>query len=180
MTDDMHPASLATMLIKGVYMSWRSSFTDRADDTLECTRLALKRNPGALATAELMSAIESRGPSLARGMLTALEVAITEVLDRARVIATERGSEIAWRRLQSQPATLDMIIRRATEEAAMLGHRRVGTEHLLLAVISAHDDPTTCALRAAGVTQDTARGTLRRLLVSWNDDGCPKPRVSVA
>jgi ATP-dependent Clp protease ATP-binding subunit ClpA len=73
-----------------------------------------------------------------------------------------------------------MIIRRATEEAAMLGHRRVGTEHLLLAVISAHDDPTTCALRAAGVTQDTARGTLRRLLVSWNDDGCPKPRVSVA
>ncbi|MEO7041976.1 MAG: Clp protease N-terminal domain-containing protein [Gemmatimonadaceae bacterium] len=161
-------------------MSWKSSFTDRAEDTLECTIAALKRTPNALATTELLRSMEDSGPSLARGILTALEAHVPEILIRAQTIADERGSELALRRLRSQPATLDMIIRRASEEAAMLGHRRVGTEHLLLAVLSAHDDPTTCALREAGVTQDTARGTLRRLLVSWNDDGCPKPRVNVA
>jgi ATP-dependent Clp protease ATP-binding subunit ClpA len=73
-----------------------------------------------------------------------------------------------------------MIVRRAEEEAAMLGNRRVGTEHLLLAIISVHDDPATTALRATGVTQDTARGTIRRLLVSWTDNGTPRPRVSAA
>lgn len=161
-------------------MSWKSNVTDRAADTLDCARIALKRRPGALVSAALLEAMDECGPSLARGMLTALEVNISEVLERARLIAEERGSVLTLRQLQSQPATLDVITRRATEEAAMLGRRRVGTEHLLLAIISVHDDPTTCALRAAGVTQDTARGTLRRLFLSWTDDGLPRPRASVA
>jgi len=161
-------------------MSWKSSFTDRAENALEMTRLALTRRSRALASSELLRAIEDCGPSLARGVLTALDVNINEILEAAKLVASARGSELPLRRLRSRPATLDMIIRRATEEAEMLGHRRVGTEHLLLAIISVHDDPATCALRAAGVTQDTARGTLRRMLVSWTDDGLPKPRASVA
>lgn len=161
-------------------MSWKNSFTDRAEDTLECTTMALKRAPNALPTAELLMTMENSGPSLARGILTALEAHVPEIVQRASGIVDERGSARALRRLRSQPASLEMIVRRASEEAAMLGHRQVGTEHLLLAMLSAHDDPTTCALRLAGVTQDTARGTLRRLLVSWTDDGCPKPRISVA
>lgn len=161
-------------------MSWKSSFTDRAEDALDRTRMSLKRRPSALASAELVRAIEECGPSLARGVLTALDVNVNEILDRARLVASERGSDLPLRRFQICPATLDMIIRRAAEEASMLGHRLVGSEHLLLAIISVHDDPTTCALRVAGVTQDTARGTLRRLLLSWTDDGRPKPRASVA
>ncbi len=161
-------------------MSWKSRFTDRAEEALERTRLAQKRRPSALASAEFLRAMEECGPSLARGVLTALDANVAEILERARLVANERGSELPLRRLQVRPATLEMIVRRAAEEASMLGHRLVGSEHLLLAIISAHDDPTTCALRIAGVTQDTARGTLRRLLVSWTDDGLPRPRASVA
>jgi len=161
-------------------MSWKSGFTDRAEDTLGNTRTALRRHPSALASAELLRAIEACGPSLARGVLTALEVNIDEVLDRATLIASERGANLPLRRFPVTPASLDMIVRRAEEEAALLGHRRVGTEHLLLAIISVHDDPTTSALRVAGVTQDTARGTIRRLLVSWTDNGTPRPRASAA
>lgn len=179
-TDDVDCADLARVMKRRFSMSWKSSFTDRAEETLECAMLALKRAPNSLSTGQLLRAMEDAGPSLARGILTALEVHVPEILNRANRIADERGSELALRRLRSQPASLEMIVRRASEEAAMLGHRQVGTEHLLLAILSAHDDPTTCALRAAGVTQDTARGTLRRLLVSWTDDGCPKPRVNVA
>jgi ATP-dependent Clp protease ATP-binding subunit ClpA len=161
-------------------MSGKSNFTDRAEDALDCTRIALRLRPQALVSAELLRAMDDAGPSLARGVLTALEVNVNEILESASLVASERGSELPLRRLQSQPATLDMIIRRAFEEAVMLGHRLVGTEHLLLAIISIHDDPTTSALRVAGVTQDTARGTLRRLLLSWTDDGSPKPRVNAA
>lgn len=161
-------------------MSWKSGFTDRAEDTLGNTRIALRRHPAALASTELLRSIEACGPSLARGVLTALDVNIDEVLERANMIASERGANLPLRRFPTTPASLEIIVRRAAEEAAMLGHRRVGTEHLLLAVISVHDDPTTSALRSAGVTQDTARGTIRRLLVSWTDNGTPRPRVSAA
>jgi ATP-dependent Clp protease ATP-binding subunit ClpA len=161
-------------------MSWKSNFTDRAEDALERTTLAMKRRPSALASAELLRAMEECGPSLARGILTALDVNVSEVLERASLVANDRASELPLRRFQIRPASLDMIVRRAAEEASLLGHRLVGSEHLLLAIISVHDDPTTASLRAGGVTQDTARGTLRRLLVSWTDDGLPRPRASVA
>lgn len=161
-------------------MPWKRSFTDRAEDALDRTRVALRQQPSALASVELLKGIDEAGPSLARGMLTALDVNTDEILDHARHIVGEQGAAVALARLQSRPATLDIIVRRATEEAAMLGHRRVGTEHLLLAIISVHDDPTTCALREGDVTQDTARGTLRRLIPSWTDDGLPRGHVSVA
>lgn len=161
-------------------MSWKSGFTDRAEDALQSARTALKRRPTALACVELLRAIEDSGPSLACGVLTALEVTINEIVDTATLVASERAANVPQRRFPMRPASLDMVVRRAEEEAAMMGHRRVGTEHLLLAIISIHDDPATCALRAAGVTQDTARGTIRRLLVAWTDNGRPRPRASVA
>jgi ATP-dependent Clp protease ATP-binding subunit ClpA len=157
-------------------MTWKAPLTDRAADALDCAIVALKFRRNALPTAELLRAIDDAGPSLARGMFTALEVNIADVIKRARLISCERSSDIARRKLQSRPASLDIVLRRAVEEAALLGHRNVGTEHLLLAMLSLHDDPTTCALRAAGVTQDTARGTLRRLLPAWTDDGRPRHR----
>jgi|GEM_PF-1224569 len=161
-------------------MTWKSSFTDRAEDTLGRATLALKRRAAASATAEILRAIEDSGPSLARGVLNALEANIKDVLDRGRHIASERGSELPFRRSQAPRVTLETIVRRATEEAQLLGDRRVGTEHLLLAILSIHDDPVTHALRVAGVSQDTARGTLRRMSTAWTDDGLARPRASVA
>lgn len=161
-------------------MSWRSSFSTRAESILDRTRMALRRNPAALPTGELLRAIDESGPSLARGVLTALDVSIDETLERAGIIASDRGFDLPLRWLPSRPASLDVIVRRSTEEAEMLGYRIVGTEHLLLAILSVYDDPATSALRVAGVTQDTARGTLRRLQMSWTDDGRPRPRVTVA
>ncbi len=74
------------------------------------------------------------------------------------------------------PASLEVIERRAAEEAELLGHSLVGTEHLLLAILSLHDDPASCAMRTASVTQDSVRGTLRRLLLAWTDEGRPIPQ----
>lgn len=161
-------------------MTWKFSLTSRAEDALEITRTELKRRPNSLASAEILRAIEACGPSLARGMLTALEANVPELLEQAREIYVDRSLELATRRFPSRPATFEVIMRRASEEADMLGHPRIGTGHLLLAILSVHDDPATCALRFAGVTQDTARGTLRRLLGSWTDEGEPRQRVNVA
>lgn len=161
-------------------MYWNGNFTGRAENALEITRLALKRKPSALASATMLEAIEECGPSLARGVITALEINVEEIVAQADTIAGERSSSLPLRRFQATPATLGIISRRAGEEAAMAGNCDVGTEHLLLAILSVHNDPTTCALRAKGITQDAVRGTLRRLRMSWTDDGSPRPRASVA
>lgn len=161
-------------------MNSKYTFTSRAEDALEATRAELTRWPNRLASAALLGALDAAGPSLARGVFTALEVSVADVLARAREIRNERGAELAARRLRSQPASLELLVRRAHEEAAMLGQCRIATAHLLLAMLSVHDDPTTTALRLAGVTQDTVRGTLRRLIASWTDEGEPRPSERVA
>lgn len=42
----------------------------------------------------------------------------------------------------------------AIDEAGALGHRRVGTEHLLISLVSASDAPAGAALAGLGVTRD--------------------------
>jgi ATP-dependent Clp protease ATP-binding subunit ClpC len=45
----------------------------------------------------------------------------------------------------------------ATEQARRMGHRYLGTEHLLLGVASLHDDPSGRALASLGVGLDRIR-----------------------
>jgi hypothetical protein len=52
----------------------------------------------------------------------------------------------------------------AQEEAASLGHRHIGTEHLLLGVVELDDEPVAAELAAGGVTADAVREHVRERL----------------
>ncbi|MEV4710290.1 Clp protease N-terminal domain-containing protein [Micromonospora sp. NPDC049374] len=54
------------------------------------------------------------------------------------------------------------VVRRAREEAHAEGQRPVGTEHLLLAILSDGDGLAVRVLRDAGVTADDLRERIRR------------------
>lgn len=54
----------------------------------------------------------------------------------------------------------------AIEEAGALGHRRVGTEHLLISLVSATDAPAGAALGRLGVTRDIVVGAVLERLGS--------------
>lgn len=56
-------------------------------------------------------------------------------------------------------------VRFARDEARVLGSRVVGTEHLLLGVLHAHDSPEVRILEGAGVNLDAARGCLQPTMV---------------
>jgi hypothetical protein len=56
-------------------------------------------------------------------------------------------------------------VRRARDEARVLGSRVVGTEHLLLGVLHAEGSPEVRVLEGAGVNLDQARGCLQPTLV---------------
>lgn len=49
----------------------------------------------------------------------------------------------------------------AQQEARMLHHRSIGTEHLLIGLAGTGDDPASTALRGAGITPDDLRRRLR-------------------
>ncbi|MDQ4018274.1 MAG: hypothetical protein M3188_00380 [Actinomycetota bacterium] len=52
----------------------------------------------------------------------------------------------------------------AQEEAETLGHRRVGTEHLVLGLLRSEDEAVARVLAEAGVTLDAARAQARELV----------------
>ncbi|MFE6052422.1 Clp protease N-terminal domain-containing protein [Kitasatospora sp. NPDC056446] len=49
------------------------------------------------------------------------------------------------------------------QEARELGHDRIGTEHLLLAVLAGPEDPAVAVLTGAGLDREAARQAVRRL-----------------
>jgi ATP-dependent Clp protease ATP-binding subunit ClpA len=55
------------------------------------------------------------------------------------------------------------VLSAATEQARQMGHRRVGTEHLLLGLLAAGDGAPAAALRAGGATLSAARHTVSEL-----------------
>ncbi|MEU4682665.1 Clp protease N-terminal domain-containing protein [Streptomyces xinghaiensis] len=55
------------------------------------------------------------------------------------------------------------VVIRAQKETRDLGHPAVGSEHLLLAVLSRRDDPATVALSRLGVTAGACRTEVERL-----------------
>jgi len=57
----------------------------------------------------------------------------------------------------------------AQAEARGLGHRWIGTEHLLLAVLGDDGSPVAAALRGVGLTADTVRAEVRRQLGPVDD-----------
>jgi ATP-dependent Clp protease ATP-binding subunit ClpA len=56
------------------------------------------------------------------------------------------------------------VVARAHEEALAFQHPSIGTEHLLLGVLAAGGAPATAVLVEHGITFDTARATLDRLV----------------
>ncbi|MEZ0069448.1 hypothetical protein ABIA32_005492 [Streptacidiphilus sp. MAP12-20] len=62
-------------------------------------------------------------------------------------------------------------IESAREEAVLLGHDFIGTEHLLLGVLRQDADPAARLLAAQGLSLDATRATVRRLLAAQGVGG---------
>ena len=66
---------------------------------------------------------------------------------------------------QPEPsATTTSIIQQAERQATRMGHATVGTEHLLLAMLAAHEADAGHILRRHGVTRTEAKAAISRML----------------
>jgi ATP-dependent Clp protease ATP-binding subunit ClpA len=71
------------------------------------------------------------------------------------------------------------VIVLAQEEARMLGHNYIGTEHILLALLREGDGVAAQVLVGAGVDVNQARQQIINLLHRGREEDAPSPPVSV-
>jgi ATP-dependent Clp protease ATP-binding subunit ClpC len=79
---------------------------------------------------------------------------------------TTRGEELPSGHLPFTPQAKD-VLRLSVDEAAQLGHRYVGTEHLLLGLIRGADGVAAQVLTGLGADLDTARAQVIRVLAEY-------------
>lgn len=123
-------------------------------DVLRWAEALLRSDPSVLPSSAVLRAIHQHRP-LQSAICASLRLHVTHVLGGVEPLLQRPLADRfpPWRR---ESLTLDEIERRAFEEARVLGSSLVGPDHLMLAVLSMHRDPTAVALRANGVTQDAA------------------------
>lgn len=137
--------------------------TERAQKVVRLA-VQLARRTGAAAVAEehLLLGLLRLGEGMGNRILREME-ADRATLEGHLRLPPATTTPPAGGPLPFTPAARALLVRQAVREAQAMGHRYLGTEHLLLALTQG-DTGAARALAAAGVTPERARATLRRIL----------------
>ena len=144
-------------------------FSDRARHALALANLeAGKLNHNYLAPGHIMLGLIAEGECVATEALRVLDVDLARVREqvRAQMEQGAAGSQVGRR---AQTKETKEIISMAIAEARKFGHRYVGTEHLVLALLAHADSLPSKILRQQGVEIDKLREKTLGLLRSSVD-----------
>ena len=144
-------------------------FSDRARHAMALANLeAGKLNHGHLAPGHLMLGLIAEGECVATEALRLLDVDLDRV--RNEVAAQmERGDAGSVLGRRAQTDETKEVIALAITEARKFGHRYVGTEHLVLAMLQLSDGLPSKVLRQQGVQLETLREKVLAMLRSSVD-----------
>ena len=144
-------------------------FSDRARHAMALANLeAGKLNHGHLAPGHLMLGLIAEGECVATEALRLLDVDLDRV--RNEVAAQmERGDSAGILGRRAQTDETKEVIALAIAEARKFGHRYVGTEHLVLAMLQLSDGLPSKVLRQQGVQLETLREKVLAMLRSSVD-----------
>ncbi len=144
-------------------------FSDRARHAMALANQEANRlRHEYLAPAHIMLGLIAEGNCVATEALRVLRVD----LDRVRTQVAEElgeGSSGGGVGLRAQSDATKQVIALAVEEARKLGHRYVGTEHLVLALLAYEQGIPSQVLRKEGVDADQLRERILAMLRSSTD-----------
>ncbi len=145
-------------------------FSDRARHAMALANLeATQLKHDNLRPAHLMLGLIAEGECIATEALRLLNVDIDRVRDEVRRELNKSGAEGSMsRRIHTKE--LKEVMRIAVEETRRLHHRYIGTEHLILGLLSQVDSIPSRALRSQGLDLDTLREKALGMLRSDVDD----------
>jgi len=127
-----------------------------------------KLNHGHLAPGHLMLGLIAEGECVATEALRLLDVDLDKVRDEVAA-RMERGDAGGVLGRRAQTDETKEVIALAIAEARKFGHRYVGTEHLVLAMLQLSDGLPSKVLRQQGVQLETLREKVLAMLRSSVD-----------
>jgi excisionase family DNA binding protein len=149
-------------------------FTNRARTVLSLANEEARRyNHGGIGTEHVLLAIMSEGEGIAAKALDQLHVQQDEVRKQIEALhpaeehpvdgpigVTRRGKD---------------SIELAVQEARLLNHHYIGTEHLLLGLIREEEGLAGQVLRKSGVTLEETRNLIKQILATGQTEIAPEP-----
>jgi ATP-dependent Clp protease ATP-binding subunit ClpC len=159
-------------------MSGLEKFTQRARQVLSFAQQEAERlRHSTIGTEHLLLGLMKEEGGVAGRVLHELGLDIDrveEVITRLTGTGNERPAK-----LELSPGT-QRALELAIEEARKMGHHYIGTEHLLLGLVSLGEGVALDVLRKLGVTPEQIRRQTRRVLQENSSQTPPQPRRSPA
>lgn len=149
-------------------------FTDRAKKSMNCARLESQRlGHEFLGTEHLLLGVLAVETSTAVRVLEAMNVDLAGLRAEVERLVTPGTAK----RLSQLPFTQRAkdVFERSLEEARGSGHKLIGTEHILLALIQEDEGVAATALKSLGVDLAGARAGVARHLGSGGHDESGMP-----
>jgi hypothetical protein len=138
-------------------------FTPRARAVLRgAANQARSLGHGYVGSEHLLLALFEQPESMAAQMLADARIVRSACEERVRA-RTEPGAPGPKGELPFTPEAME-VLRGAVEEALLLGHNYIGTEHMLLALFRHPDDPAAETLGGMGAGYDDMKQRLARAL----------------
>ena len=157
------------------------AFTDRARRAIgRADRIARDRGAAFIDTPHLLLALVEAGSGLGAEVLAGMgvnEALVARVLDRIeREIGSAESGRVEHAIHMPLTRQAEEAITIAQRRAGALGHRAVGTEHLLLGLLDQGTGAAAGILEALGVTAAAVRGELLRRVLEGLEGRLPRRR----
>ncbi|HSW45419.1 MAG TPA: Clp protease N-terminal domain-containing protein [Phycisphaerae bacterium] len=135
----------------------------RADQVIRLAREAARRDEcGFVGSEHLLLGILSEGTSLAARLLRTQKIDGKNVRKELDRLTADRLTDTGVVGMLPLTPCFGNIMSRAVNEARDMGDWKVGTIHLLLALVAEKSSTACKALRTLGVSEDSLRRTLER------------------
>ncbi len=149
-------------------------FTDQARSVLSlASEEARWYNHSGVGTEHLLLAIMSEGEGVAVKALTQLQVQPSEVRVQIETLHPAGEQPVGDGQI-GVTAQGKQSIELAVQEARLLGHHYLGTEHLMLGLLREEGEPGGQVLRNSGVTLEKARELVKQLLAAEQTTSAPE------
>jgi prophage maintenance system killer protein len=157
---------------KGMFMR----FTDRARRVVVLAQdEARELGHGFVGTEHLLLGLLAEGEGVAALALESLGISLEEARDRVEEIAG-RGQDAPAGHIPFTPPA-KRVLERALREALQLGHHYIGTEHLLLSLLTEGDGITAQVLAGRGAGYALVQERVVALLTGRYEQADPKTRL---
>jgi len=140
-------------------------FTERVKKVMQLAREeAVRLGNDYVGTEHLLLGLIREGDGVAVAVLQSLSVDMNELMRNVEKSVSSSGGMMTLGQMLPFTPRAKKVLETAAQEARNMSHKYIGTEHLLLALLSDKDSSSANALAAMNVDYDKAKAEIERIL----------------